>query len=652
LNVVGKIYCWGDFGPNGDAGVEAGGQEADIFSLELPEAAEDVVCGYGFSCALTVGHEVWCWGDSSEGTLGVGMDTGFVAKPEHPIAGLKDVEHLSCGADYCCALLDGGGVSCWGKIDLDHGNNSFLDGPPSILPSEIADLPAHIVYLDCGTNKVCTVSLETEVWCWGRVPLPGDECGEDASRLTGPTRLSGFEGSVSVAVSHDTICSVTDEGRVLCGGCTSLGVTGLSHDAAVEPVTIEALDNVVAIDGQGQVRGLLALDGDGRLFAWGSSIGSGSGVGPDVLQPKLVAGLDGIEKVFSGPFGSCTSNVGREVLCWGRPPGPTGLNPAAFFPQKIPELQKAQAIALFGEVWDPHNSGCAVSEGGELFCWGCLPWEDGEECDEYLEYEMRPIQAPEPLTSLSVKTGAICAVSEGGNVYCWGDNLPEVDGTGDDPRQIGGLEAVKMVGVAYRGGCALTDSGEVLCWGDAYSPMGNGSEEASPTPTPVSSPEEFHLLAVDQEHACAVSSKGEAWCWGSAEFGGLGEMLGENGQDYYALDPALVSPRDDIVDVSANIHMTCLTMADGTVECAGDDLMGLLGDGAILPPPRDLQPVLQSQDLVADGGMASVACGYFHCCGVSRAGRVFCWGSNRWGNCGIGQTTVVYPPREVVVPAE
>jgi alpha-tubulin suppressor-like RCC1 family protein len=83
--------------------------------------------------------------------------------------------------------------------------------------------------------------------------------------------------------------------------------------------------------------------------------------------------------------------------------------------------------------------------------------------------------------------------------------------------------------------------------------------------------------------------------------------------------------------------MSCAVYANGTLQCWGTDFgTGALGivdyDPAILPsahPAIDLGP----------GEHVSVAAtsGY-HTCAILTSGRLKCWGSNEFGQLGIGTT--------------
>ena len=99
------------------------------------------------------------------------------------------------------------------------------------------------------------------------------------------------------------------------------------------------------------------------------------------------------------------------------------------------------------------------------------------------------------MTTLSGGSFDDCGIVSGG-VKCWGDDefgqlgdgvITSNEGEGSQtPVAVSGISGAIAVSAGYTSGCALLSDGDIDCWGwGEDGDLGDGSEEASATPTPV-----------------------------------------------------------------------------------------------------------------------------------------------------------------------
>jgi|GEM_PF-3334480 len=212
-------------------------------------------------------------------------------------------------------------------------------------------------------------------------------------------------------------------------------------------------------------------------------------------------------------------------------------------------------------------------------------------------------------------------------------------------------------------------------------------ERSPQTPPASGAARSWVALEAAFDHACALSAAGEAWCFGSDRSGQLG--AGSRDADRYTpevegLVRAEVAPGEPltgVAELAVSELSTCAALADGGVSCWGEALEGQRGfasdtwtswDGAccaldaetaggnplcgdttcadgtrVFEDTLDLccQGAATTRDRVvrtrpaAIPGLADVAhvdSGLAHACVVTNAGGVHCWGSNRYGQLGLG----------------
>lgn len=147
----GAVKCWGlgDHGRLGYGSVDSiGDDEVPAgFTVDLPGRAVAISAGRAHTCALLDDGAALCWGDNGKGQLGRGdgdtmpLGDDEVLSQVDPIQVHEDpdvaVVAIETGGDHTCAVLEGGGVRCWGDGgvgQLGYGNKTVIgdDEPPSM----------------------------------------------------------------------------------------------------------------------------------------------------------------------------------------------------------------------------------------------------------------------------------------------------------------------------------------------------------------------------------------------------------------------------------------------------------------------------------------------------------------------------------------
>ena len=185
--------------------------------------------------------------------------------------------------------------------------------------------------------------------------------------------------------------------------------------------------------------------------------------------------------------------------------------------------------------------------------------------------------------------------------------------------------------------CAVTASGSVKCWGNnATGQLGNGSFSSSPLPTLVLGFDvQVRAVAAGAGHSCALTVIGSVKCWGNNGWG----QLGNNSTDASSNTPVdVVGLSSGVTGISANGYFTCVIQGNSGVKCWGNNRAGQLGSGDSVYASRVPMAVLG-----LPAGVTQVALGEIHACALTAIGAIKCWGDNFDGQLGSSVRSSLTP---------
>jgi alpha-tubulin suppressor-like RCC1 family protein len=301
----GRVKCWGA-NSSGQLGIGEWtnrGDDADELGDELPSVnlgfeVEDLCAGASYSCALSTGGAVKCWGDNEFGQLGQGdtANRGGVGDelgdtlPAIDLGG--DAEAISCDSRHACAQMSGASLKCWGYNqdgqlgleDSEHRGDA-ADEMGNALAA--VDLDGAVSSISTRWSHSCAL-VDGEVKCWGDNDNGGLGQGDDTPRGASagsmgpnldPVALGSFD-TVELAVGFGHTCARSDAGEVKCWGFNGGGALGLGDTSARGDNAGEMGSSLPPVDlGNGESATALAVGngfscallGEGRVKCWGSN---------------------------------------------------------------------------------------------------------------------------------------------------------------------------------------------------------------------------------------------------------------------------------------------------------------------------------------------------------------------------------------------
>jgi hypothetical protein len=288
---------------------------------------------------------------------------------------------------------------------------------------------------------------------------------------------------------------------------------------------------------------------------------------------------------------------------------------------------------------------CVRTAAGAALCWGYNDFGmvgDGTRIDRRTPVQVNGLGSN--VADVQAYWDHTCALLDNGSVKCWGHNGDGELGDGtkltkDHPVDVQGLNSgVLQITNGFDSGCALLDTGAVRCWGyNGNGQLGDGTRTTRVTPVKVDNISDAVFISGGWDHVCAILADGGLQCWGGNDHGEIGD--GTKQDRLRAVDvPGLTS---GVASVAAGYDHTCALMDTGSVKCWGNNKTGELGIGNTT---NQLSPVA----VPGLSNVDSISAGANHTCAVTSAGGAKCWGANESGELGDGTTKTRTSPVNVV----
>jgi alpha-tubulin suppressor-like RCC1 family protein len=282
LDSDGAVWAWGQ---NGDGQLGDGGTEDANLPVQargMTNSAVAVAGGYCHSVAAKADGMVWTWGKNNYGQLGTG-DTDDTRDPVL-VQGLTNAVAVAAGYFHSVVLLNNGTVWAWG----DDSFNQLGDGnwETSLTPAQVPGL-CNIVAICAAGNHNLALDTNGRVWVWGMNDVYHPDILFNHSNVTGkfanadaddtdgwPAMVGGLTNVISIAAGTSHSLALDSDGRLWAWGRNGSGQLGVGgYDDSDLPMQVLDVTNIVSIAAGSDASA--ALDGNGNLWQWGDSDSSG-----------------------------------------------------------------------------------------------------------------------------------------------------------------------------------------------------------------------------------------------------------------------------------------------------------------------------------------------------------------------------------------
>ncbi|KAH9251021.1 hypothetical protein BASA81_011067 [Batrachochytrium salamandrivorans] len=342
----------------------------------------------------------------------------------------------------------------------------------------------------------------------------------------------------------------------------------------------------------GQGQHFLALQRDGQVFGAGYNYYGQLGLNTNTSAffPQRMLSVTNATDVSAGTFHSCLIEEDSQVKCTG-----FNVNYQLGDGTNTPRYMLVSVLGLDSGIEEVHcgyDASCATMTSGKVQCWG-----------KFINVvRISPVNTTVSgnIQSISLGSTHACIVEVGGKLYCLGINVNGQLGTGNKVPQT---EATQVVDLAA---------------------------------------ENIVSVACGNIHTCATNADGAMFCWGATNNGQLGNSS-------ITLDSPFPVQVTGITSGAASAwtgqYSSFALMQNGTVWAFGRDYYGAFGTGSIGIRPV---PVVYGQGV---SGVVEIRGGHYTTCILLQNDRVWCTGSNFYGQLGIGSATNFQTLVEMLLPS-
>lgn len=624
-------------------------QTNDVVDGGAPSEVVQLSSGSDHYCALRADGTVWCWGSNSHGELGDGTRAASatptkVDLPE-PVA-----EVLAGRQRTCVRFKSSGNVTCWGDA-ANGGLGSGATADQTKPTGAVVNLGGKAaVALSGRGSHLCARLSDGTAKCWGanRNGELGIAPGPDEPL---PVDLPLQSPITDIVTGTEFTCARHGAGEYRCFGANDLGQLGTGRDAgAGNPLPGS---NVAKIH-LGRSHGCAVMSGTGTIKCWGSNVSGcvGTGASSDAPVPvpqdiPIPAG-DSVAGMALGSTHSCALLTNGGVRCWGDNSfGKLGDGTSTLAPQRSPSSKVDFVQPAIGLVAGNEHT-CAHLADKSVWCWGNNRY--GAIGTGTLGTSPLPAIVAQPQdagapTDLSAGDTHTC-VRFNTRWSCVGNNASGQLGLGDTVTR-GSFGPPTLSYRKVSGGTGTTcgyesPAGPVYCWGDNRDgQLGVGGGPSDPLPKLLLlGPEPVNSLSVGSNHACvSMGDAGSVKCWGNNETGQLGNATQTTENSPISISSNLPA----VKQVIAGNGRTCALLNNRSAKCWGSNRFGELGLGD--RAPRNAPP---SGAVAVDAGVLQLALGGNHTCARLADKTVRCWGVQ--ANVGIPGLTSdqLQPPAQAV----
>jgi cysteine-rich repeat protein len=130
------LWCWGGnkYGQIGNATIPAQDLSSTATAVQVDGIWQSISAGQSHTCAIKFDGSLWCWGDNSSGQLGTSSAIGS-SVPTLVASLVETWTMVASGISHTCAIATDGSLWCWG--DNTNGQLGLGNTTAHPLPTKV-----------------------------------------------------------------------------------------------------------------------------------------------------------------------------------------------------------------------------------------------------------------------------------------------------------------------------------------------------------------------------------------------------------------------------------------------------------------------------------------------------------------------------------
>lgn len=550
------------------------------------------------------------------------------------IEGLEEIVSISSGLAHFLALKEDGTVWVWGINGFGQLGTGDINN--QLTPTQVPGLDAVVSVTGSYYNSMA-LREDGSVWVWGdgSKGILGYDAPAEYKQLV-PVQIQGLSDIIQTDISYLHASALKRDGTVWTWGYNLNGQLGdgSTYDRSI-PTKIQKLANIVKISSSYAHN--LALTGDGKVWSWGDNAHGELGDGT-VIQSRTVpvraAHLEGIVDIEAAELHSFAVKSNGSVWSWGSNTyGQLGNGTTTA--QITRSLVTGIDYPIDTQVPSAPSN---LTSTGKTSMTVVLSW--GESTDNHAVKEYLIYRGTNLIQSLVVDgksmddiTGYTATGLSPNSTYTFSvkarDYAGNISASSNEISATTEASLPMAVSAGSNQTYALKTDGSVWSWGyNSNGQLGNGTLSASTSAKQTTILSSITAISAGGTFGLGLKSDGTVWGWGENSMGQLGNTA-LTSQQY---TPKKIENFDFVVAISGgNTHSIALK-SDGTVWTWGSNIYGELGIGSNTNKYVPTQvPSLTS--------VKAVSAGMFYSLALKTDGTVWAWGNNSYGQLGDGTTT-------------